>query len=247
MSNKTCFIITPVGQPDSETRRSSDGLYLNIIKPLLETMEYEVSTSHLMYDAGSITDQIMESLLNADIVIANLTELNPNVMYELGVRHSAAKPVVVISLYGTKIPFDVSIERTILFKNDFQGAEELKNGLKQAIALVMSDKDSVDNPVYRAKHRSIIKELIKDQNPQSAYLAALERISNQISNLSFRTQQKPSRLSEWTTTAGSSHVIDSSAQNMGWGTSLLDAIAYDQTVNGFPEVDPVTGLIRKKK
>ena len=124
VSKKKCFIITPIGSENDPIRRHIDGVINAAIKPALGD-EFEVNVAHEMPRIGSITRQIIEEIYKSDLVIANLTHNNPNVMYELAFRHCLGKPVIQIMEYGTKLPFDIENERTISYKNDAQGTIEL--------------------------------------------------------------------------------------------------------------------------
>lgn len=154
---KKCFIVTPIGSGESSTRRRAQGILDAVIRPLLMEKQIEVHVSHEISSQGSITKQIIEHLLKDDLVIANLTELNPNVMYELAVRHCKRLPVVAIAEEGTSLPFDISDERTIFYKNDMAGVHELKPNLDKAIDIALLDM-TPDNPVYRVAQSIIIKE-----------------------------------------------------------------------------------------
>ena len=94
-----CFIITPVGNENDEIRRHVDGIIDAVIIPVLK--DYQIDVPHRITNMGSITKQIIRSIYESDLVIANLTTANPNVMYEQAFRHAVGKPVITIAEEGT--------------------------------------------------------------------------------------------------------------------------------------------------
>ncbi len=123
---KLCFVITPIGDNNSDIRRHIDGIIDQAIVPALGE-KYDIVVAHRKYEIGSINDRVVRSVFEADLVIANLTNTNPNVMYELAIRYSFGKPAIVIAEEKTKLPFDVIDESTIFYINDPAGACDLKN------------------------------------------------------------------------------------------------------------------------
>jgi hypothetical protein len=93
-------------------------------------------------------------LLTAELVIADLSGLNPNAFYEIGIRHMAQKPIIHMQLDGDKIPFDVSLYRAIKFSRvrpkDVRAARDL---LKAQVAATLDVNYQVENPVTNARGR----------------------------------------------------------------------------------------------
>ncbi len=183
----TCFIIAPLGESNSETRRRTDGLIDSVLRPVLIEEGFEVIAPHEISTPGSITKQVIQYLLNCELVVANLTDLNPNVMYELAVRHAKRLPVVCVCEQGTKLPFDISTERTLFYENDMAGVESLKPQFLKTVREALEDKNP-DNPIYRVISESIIQNDIPAGSAESYVLKRLDEISNQIAKIS---QNKP--------------------------------------------------------
>lgn len=177
-----CFIISPLGSEDSETRRKADGLINSVIKPVLTDLNIIGIPPHEIDTPGSITNQVIQHLLEDDLVIANLSELNPNVMYELAVRHAKRLPVICLAEKGTKLPFDISTERTIFYENDMAGVEVLKPKLLSCIKEALHDQEP-DNPIYRVVKDSIMKKVTAQDDTQSYMFSKLNDILYQLNKL----------------------------------------------------------------
>lgn len=146
---KSCFVITPIGDISSATRRKIDGLIDEVIKPVMEEAGYEVEVSHRITVSGTMTAAIIRKVYECDLAIANLTGNNPNVMYEIGLRHAAAKPIIHITENVKDLAFDVNDQRTIQYIDDITGAYELKEKLKIMVSNIDFEA-KVSNPITEA-------------------------------------------------------------------------------------------------
>ena len=114
---KQCFVVSAFGKTPEDAKRTKQVLR-HLVKRVLEPMGYEVRRADEIDDEGLITNQIIERLLDDELVVVDLTGQNPNVFYELAVRHAARKPVVHLITEGEPIPFDVANMRAIPYALD---------------------------------------------------------------------------------------------------------------------------------
>ena len=91
---KICFLIAPIGDESSIERRKLEGI-LKILEKAVEGKNFKVIAANQIAEPGSIPAQIINLLNDADLVVANLTGLNGNVMYELALRHVFRKHVLL--------------------------------------------------------------------------------------------------------------------------------------------------------
>ena len=111
--NKICFYITPIGDENSEQRRHADFMMEYIIKPAAKEFNLRVVRADQMGKPGMIGKQVIEHILKARLVIADLSFHNPNVFYELCLRHTTRLPTVQVKRAEDAIPFDLNQYRTI--------------------------------------------------------------------------------------------------------------------------------------
>ena len=151
--DKICFVITPIGDDDSEQRRHANMILKNVIEPVVAELGLTARRADQIDRAGLITQQIFEHIAKSRICVADLSFNNPNAFYELGVRHLCKLPTVQIIRKGDKIPFDVSQGRTIKIDmtdvySVLDSVESAKKELKQHLRHALSDDyKGEDNPV----------------------------------------------------------------------------------------------------
>lgn len=111
--DSVCFYITPIGEDGSEVRKHSDMMLECVISPVLEEYNLKAVRADKIDKPGMITNQILDYITKSKMVIADLSFHNPNVFYELAVRHMKGLPTIHICRSADKIPFDISGFRTI--------------------------------------------------------------------------------------------------------------------------------------
>lgn len=164
-----CFFITPIGEDDSPERKRANGVMKAMVEPAAAAHNLTVVRADEMAKPGMITAQIVEHIVGAKAVVADLTGENANVFYELAVRDAAQLPSVMIAETGTDLPFDKAQDRTIFFDStDLASAWEAKEQLTDFLGAALGG--GVSNPIASAM---VWKEYAESGKPVEEAVAQL--------------------------------------------------------------------------
>jgi hypothetical protein len=149
---RSCFVIMPFGKKDTEEAKHYSEVYSELIAPVVAECGFSPIRADELDHTGSITKDVVQHLHRSDLVIADLSERNPNVFYELGVRHAlTGRGTVLIAREEERdrLPFDLTNYRVAFYSTGLSGAKEFRGELKKRIvALDGQAADATDNPVH---------------------------------------------------------------------------------------------------
>lgn len=154
---KRCFVISPIGDEATDVRQEADILFEELEK-LDSLQDYEVIRADKIEKSGNVTNQVIRDVAISDLVIINLNEHNPNVYYEMAIRHCTAKPYIIVMSeeknLGTerKWYFNLLFERVQLYNfNDLEKKNKFIKKMNGIISKFTTDGESVDdNPITQA-------------------------------------------------------------------------------------------------
>lgn len=104
----TCFVMMPFGS-------WFDRYYQDIYTKSIKDAGFEPVRADEIFTTGSVVEQVWEQISKATVLLADLTDKNPNVFYELGLAHAAGKPVVLTAAKLDDVPFDLRHLRVIVY------------------------------------------------------------------------------------------------------------------------------------
>jgi DNA-binding CsgD family transcriptional regulator len=158
-----CMVLMPFKEP-------FDTYYHEIIEQTIIDLGLLPYRGDSLFRPSPIMNDIWDLIKASKIIIADLTEKNPNVFYELGLSHSIGKPVILITASIGDVPFDLQSLRVIIYnkENPYWGLD-LKNKIKSSIQEIMISPTEAVPLMFR--------KISKSQAPIES------EISNRISRL----------------------------------------------------------------
>lgn len=149
-----CFVLIPFGEKKDESGRSInfDYIYNNIIHPAICDARLTPIRADEEIIWGIIHKPMFEKLMLCDFAVADLTTANANVLYELGIRHGVRPhSTVLMAGRGTRLPFDISPLRALLYELDERGVPSNSADTKQALATCLEEcwNPEPDSPLFQ--------------------------------------------------------------------------------------------------
>ncbi|WP_144433759.1 hypothetical protein [Aeromicrobium erythreum] len=134
------FVLMPFDEAFSD-------VYTELIeKPLVET-GFEVRRADSLLNQRSVLQDVIRGIDDADLVVADVSGLNPNVMYELGLAHAMGKRTVMITQKIDELPFDLRPYRANEYSTRFGAAGQIAQSLREIGAAVLTGSAQFSNPV----------------------------------------------------------------------------------------------------
>lgn len=147
------FVLAPFD--DASNRRWS-----SLLQPAIKEAGYEAKRADSVQTSRNILQDVVTGIYEADIIIADLTGMNPNVMYELGIAHALHKPTLMISDSLESVPFDLRAYRIIEFSWDYDLASKFKDQLTEILNEHASGEWLFGNPVTDFTPSGSSRELV---------------------------------------------------------------------------------------
>jgi hypothetical protein len=143
--SRKAFVIMPFKEP-------INACYKNVFKPALIAAGYTVHRVDEIYKPNVIIRDIQKSVMDADLILCELTGRNPNVLYELGLAHAVGKPAILVTRNKKDVPFDLSHIRYIPYDTAIPGwGEKLKSDITRSAESVALSGQSCFQPLMPEK------------------------------------------------------------------------------------------------
>ncbi|MGA2460438.1 MAG: hypothetical protein ABSF82_03350 [Candidatus Bathyarchaeia archaeon] len=237
-SKAKCFVIMPFsGTTIRHTAEYWTEFYEDFLKPLIEE-DNAIDAHRSEALRGDILNQIIADLISSEIVVADLTDANPNVYWELGVRQSFAHRTITILESDQELPFDLGIKGTLRYSpKQSASMKKFESRFRAAI------KDCLDNPKRPDSHviqaisgRGTIYEVIHHEETDRRLGAVLTELARNEQVLSLIT--KSARYNEKTPDSKKWHFVTSRFKLPS--LELLVTNRYLETTEGFYATAEVT-------
>jgi hypothetical protein len=156
-------------------------IYSEIIRPSLERAGYSVYRADSLINQQNILKDIIRNIHAANLIVAELTALNPNVFYELGIAHALRKSTVLLTQSVEELPFDLRSYRVIDYSIRFDEIGKLGEALLEVAEKAKINAITFGNPVI---------DFLPIDESENKQIEAVEPMSNVVSSSHTKTEEE---------------------------------------------------------
>lgn len=187
MTARSIFVISPIGSPGTAEHRRYRNTLEYIVKKAFTGPDWDVVRADEETSPDSITTQVIGRIVESDLIVADLTDHNPNVFYELAVAHGYQKPVIHLMELGQKVPFDVVDQRVIFYDlTDPESVDKAIRGLRASARWLDDNPTMTRNPLSAYGQFSVISSASGGGDAGEAVAEALDRLGRQVARMDGR-------------------------------------------------------------
>ena len=186
---KKCFVIMPISKTKSCTADEWTSIFDEMIKPAVTGSRLGFTCERSKPRTGNLIKDILNELNRADVVIADLTDMNPNVFYELGVRHTLRNRTILIAQDKRYVPSDLRSYWVLVYDKHLPGLQDFKNKIRDILREMIKNPEKPDSPVADFLGERNIVLLSQERSANLRKLTAL------VSELSYNISLVDSVLS----------------------------------------------------
>jgi hypothetical protein len=159
---RACFVIMPFSTTTSCTEEEWTLIFEALFKPAVEGAGLDYECRRSVATRGNIVASILQELKENYVVIADLSDQNANVFYELGVRHSLKDRTILLAQKEEDIPFDLRAYAYHIYDwLSEDGKEEFAKRITELLSEIDSNPDRPDNPVSDFLGRATESNLVQ--------------------------------------------------------------------------------------
>lgn len=185
VTEKRCFVMMPFSDQGDYPKGHFAKVYEQIFSPAILKAGYKPYRVDENTISDSIIDKIFEGVQNCEMALCDLSNRNPNVLYELGLRQAYNKPVVLVKDEKTENIFDVSVISTVLYNSNrlYENVLEAQEKICESLKATGEGKDTTLLQFVRAKEANYDDVKVNKDDTVNIMLQSIMRELQQLNSI----------------------------------------------------------------
>ncbi len=180
--SKKCFVISTIYEEGTRERDSFDDKIRYMIKPVLRELGYEMILADERYIVGMMSAKTIKEIINSDLMIVDISDNNPNVFYQIAIRNSLNKPLIILKQPSQGPLYDIDESRILSVDGSSPRLwHETISKLKMEI--LKSEKNKKSSSYSILADFGFSHKLIHENTSEMEFLEIVEDLKKEVKEL----------------------------------------------------------------